>query len=72
MIFIEVNDINKTLEDCSNLIKEWFIDSQSKVTTTSATTQPAWKQYAFSGTNSFASTGGNSSSHNRHSSEDMK
>merc|ERR1712166_122730 len=46
---------NATLNECSDMIKQWFIESQSKVTTATASAQPAWKQYAFSG-NSFGQT----------------
>ena len=62
-----------SLEQCSELIKQWFVDSQSKTTPTT-TAQPAWKQYAFSG-NSFASNGtgtGSGNNQERRSSEDMR
>ena len=47
----------KTMTECSALIKEWFVESQLKTKPTTSA-QPAWKQYAFSG-NSFAQAGSN-------------
>jgi len=39
---------NKTKEECGSLIKTWFVECQARATTTTSS-QPAWKQYAFSG-----------------------
>ena len=47
----------KTMTECSALIKEWFVESQLKTKPTTSA-QPTWKQYAFSG-NSFAQAGSN-------------
>jgi acetyl-CoA carboxylase/biotin carboxylase 1 len=61
---------DKTKDQCGSLIKQWFLESQSK-STAAVSSQPAWKQYAFSG-NSFNQTTSGGSDGKISSSEDMK